>query len=215
MTVWFPSAMPQRYTKLKHLWSIWLWFSYPRPRDYQEIQAHHYRVFQACPLPWNRVSRPIWILWRTPECAKLLGRDSRTCPPGLLKKNVLSPSPIVFCLILTVTKPVTRKVLLAAMIDFVASVDYVDSIYSVNEIPSLQQYWCRRDRTAGVYPVIATIPYVDINIVSSRGWQLRSFIYGFDVSGRDLDDTNMRLLQKHTSYLVHTWVQANIVLSFC
>ncbi|RAH55297.1 terpenoid synthase [Aspergillus piperis CBS 112811] len=68
------------------------------------------------------------------------------------------------------------------------TVDCVDSIYSDDEIPSLQQYWCRRERTAGVYPVIATIP----------------FIYGFDISSRDLDDTGMRLLRKHTSYLVHT-----------
>ncbi|GLB09833.1 hypothetical protein AtubIFM57258_005761 [Aspergillus tubingensis] len=50
-----------------------------------------------------------------------------------------------------------------------------------------QQYWCRRERTAGVHPVIATIP----------------FVYGFDISGRDLDETNMRLLRKNTSYLVH------------
>ncbi|PYH75275.1 terpenoid synthase [Aspergillus vadensis CBS 113365] len=77
--------------------------------------------------------------------------------------------------------------LLAAMIDYAWSVDYVDSIYSEDTIPSLQQYWCRRERTAGVHPVIATIP----------------FIYGFDISGRDLDDTNMILLRKHTSYLVH------------
>ncbi|KAL3252182.1 hypothetical protein ABHI18_010227 [Aspergillus niger] len=82
----------------------------------------------------------------------------------------------------------TRQVLLAAMIDYVSSVDDVDSIYSDGETPSLQQYWRRRDRTAGVHVVIATIP----------------FVYGFDISGRDLNDTNMKLLRRHTSCLVHT-----------
>ncbi|KAI2964000.1 hypothetical protein CBS147323_6494 [Aspergillus niger] len=81
----------------------------------------------------------------------------------------------------------TRKVLLAAMIDYVSSVDGVDSIYSEGEIPSVQQYWRRRDRTAGVHPVIATIP----------------FIYDIDISTRDMDDTHMKLLRRHTSYLVH------------
>ncbi|GKZ61969.1 terpene cyclase [Aspergillus niger] len=73
------------------------------------------------------------------------------------------------------------------MIDYVSSVDEVDSIYSGGEVPSVQQYWCRRDRTAGVHPVIATIP----------------FIYDFDISTRDMDDTHMKLLRRHTSYLVH------------
>ncbi|GLA57814.1 hypothetical protein AtubIFM55763_003020 [Aspergillus tubingensis] len=74
----------------------------------------------------------------------------------------LGPLSNSFRRILTVTKSVTRKVLLAAMIDYVSSVDYVDSIYSDNKIPSLQQYWSRRDRTAGVHPVIATIPQNDM-----------------------------------------------------
>ncbi|GKZ30060.1 terpene cyclase [Aspergillus brasiliensis] len=81
-----------------------------------------------------------------------------------------------------------HQVQLAAMVDYVSSVDDVDSIYSDGTIPSIEQYWCRRDRTAGVHPVIATIP----------------FIYGFDISARDIDDMNMRLLRRHTSYLVHT-----------
>lgn len=85
------------------------------------------------------------------------------------QKERLDPLPNSFRRILTVTKSVTRKVLLAAMIDYVSSVDYVDSIYSDNKIPSLQQYWCRRDCTAGVHPVIATIPWVYLNIASSRG----------------------------------------------
>lgn len=68
-----------------------------------------------------------------------------------------------FCLILTIAEAVTRKILLAAMIDYMWSVDYVDSIYSDDKMPSLQQYWCRRERTAGVHPVIATIPYVYMN----------------------------------------------------
>ncbi|EHA19747.1 hypothetical protein ASPNIDRAFT_39174 [Aspergillus niger ATCC 1015] len=94
---------------------------------------------------------------------------------------------VCFRPILTVWNLVTRKVLLAAMIDYVSSVDGVDSIYSEGEIPSVQQYWRRRDRTAGVHPVIATIP----------------FIYDIDISTRDMDDTHMKLLRRHTSYLVH------------
>ncbi|CAK96928.1 terpenoid synthase [Aspergillus niger] len=82
---------------------------------------------------------------------------------------------------------IAEHVLLAAMIDYLSSVDGVDSIYSEGEIPSVQQYWRRRDRTAGVHPVIATIP----------------FIYDFDISARDMDDTHMKLLRRHTSYLVH------------
>ncbi|OQE06081.1 hypothetical protein PENVUL_c020G08306 [Penicillium vulpinum] len=81
----------------------------------------------------------------------------------------------------------TRKVLLEQMIFYVASVDTVDAICSGDTIPSLMQYWRRRERTAGVYPVMATIP----------------FIYGYDISKADLATDLMTLLWRHTSYLVH------------
>ncbi|OJK00807.1 hypothetical protein ASPACDRAFT_1855353 [Aspergillus aculeatus ATCC 16872] len=79
------------------------------------------------------------------------------------------------------------KVLLDQKLYYVESVDTVDTVYSGNHIPSLKQYLSRRERTAGVYPVIATIP----------------FIYGIDVSQQQLDGELMQLLWKHTSYLVH------------
>ena len=45
------------------------------------------------------------------------------------------------------------------MLDYVASVDSVDTICQEDQIPSLEVYWQRRERTAAVYPVIGTIPY--------------------------------------------------------
>ncbi|KAE8381259.1 isoprenoid synthase domain-containing protein [Aspergillus bertholletiae] len=82
----------------------------------------------------------------------------------------------------------TRAVLLKHMREYVASVDNVDSLYSNdNTIPSLEEYWERREHTAGVYPVIATIP----------------FVYGVDITEADAEDPQMKKLWKHTSYLVH------------
>lgn len=54
----------------------------------------------------------------------------------------------------------TLKVLLDQKLYYVESVDTVDTVYSENHVPSLKQYLSRRERTAGVYPVIATIPWV-------------------------------------------------------
>ncbi|EAW13942.1 terpene synthase family protein [Aspergillus clavatus NRRL 1] len=81
----------------------------------------------------------------------------------------------------------TCEVLLEKKLYYVSSVDTVDTICEGDQIPSLVEYWDRRERTAGVYPVIATIP----------------FIYGQDVSHAELATENMRLLWRHTSYLVH------------
>ncbi|KAL2864293.1 terpene synthase family protein [Aspergillus lucknowensis] len=81
----------------------------------------------------------------------------------------------------------TLQVLMEKKLLYVSSVDTVDVSFQGKCIPSLTQYWRRRDRTAGVYPVIATIP----------------FIYGLQVSWRGLNNSLMRLLWRHTSYLVH------------
>ncbi|RAH66566.1 terpene synthase family protein [Aspergillus aculeatinus CBS 121060] len=81
----------------------------------------------------------------------------------------------------------SKEVLLDQKLYYVESVDTVDTVYSENHVPSLKQYLSRRERTAGVYPVIATIP----------------FIYDIDVSQQQLDGESMQLLWKHTSYLVH------------
>ena len=52
----------------------------------------------------------------------------------------------------------TLEILLEKKLLYVSSVDTVDVSFERNQIPSLSQYWARRDRTAGVHPVIATIP---------------------------------------------------------
>jgi hypothetical protein len=44
------------------------------------------------------------------------------------------------------------------MLPYIASVDTIDSIFHEEKVPSLAEYWHRRDLTAGVYPVIATLP---------------------------------------------------------
>ncbi|KAJ5963615.1 terpenoid synthase [Penicillium vulpinum] len=90
------------------------------------------------------------------------------------------------------------------MIFYVASVDTVDAICSGDTIPSLMQYWRRRERTAGVYPVMATIPYVILDYPCIFvGLIIGSFIYGYDISKADLATDLMTLLWRHTSYLVH------------
>lgn len=48
-------------------------------------------------------------------------------------------------------------ILLQTMLPFVESVDTVDSIYAQDSVPTVAQYWQRRDLTAAVYPVIATL----------------------------------------------------------
>lgn len=50
-----------------------------------------------------------------------------------------------------------REIILQTMLPFVESVDTVDSIYVHDSVPTVAQYWQRRDLTAAVYPVIATL----------------------------------------------------------
>ncbi|KAI9376182.1 isoprenoid synthase domain-containing protein [Aspergillus egyptiacus] len=83
---------------------------------------------------------------------------------------------------------VTLELLLEKKLFYVSSVDTVDMPFRGNQVPLLTDYLKRRERTAGVYPVIATIP----------------FIYGVEVSRKQIgNDLLMRLLWRHTSYLVH------------
>ncbi|KAJ5185255.1 hypothetical protein N7491_006875 [Penicillium cf. griseofulvum] len=80
-----------------------------------------------------------------------------------------------------------REVLLRAMLPFIESVDTVDSIYVQDSVPSVAQYWERRDLTAAVYPVIATL----------------FFIHGVSIPATSLPDSDLARLWKHTSYIVH------------
>ncbi|EFR02125.1 hypothetical protein MGYG_05127 [Nannizzia gypsea CBS 118893] len=79
------------------------------------------------------------------------------------------------------------EVFLDKMLGYVASVDTVDSIFHKGMVPSLAEYWQRRDLTAGVYPVLATLP----------------FIYGIDISMEHLKNPAFAALLRQTSYVVH------------
>ncbi|KAL4764236.1 terpene synthase family protein [Aspergillus foveolatus] len=81
----------------------------------------------------------------------------------------------------------TLIILLEQIIFYVSSVDTVDMLFRGNHVPSLAEYWIRREQTAGVYPVIATIP----------------FIYGTDITHKIIDAELMQSLWRHTSFLVH------------
>lgn len=53
----------------------------------------------------------------------------------------------------------TREVLCDEMLRYVGSLNNVDSIFAVHEVPTVEQYWDRREATAAAYCVIATLPY--------------------------------------------------------
>ncbi|CAI7656491.1 unnamed protein product [Penicillium pancosmium] len=89
----------------------------------------------------------------------------------------------------------TREVLCDEMLRYVGSLNNVDSIFAVHEVPTIEQYWDRREATAAAYCVIATLP----------------FIYGVDIDKTDLEDQSLRDLWKHTSHFVHI---TNDMLSF-
>ena len=55
----------------------------------------------------------------------------------------------------------SRQVLCDEMLRYVGSLDNVNSIFENYETPSVEQYWERREATAAVHCVSATIPYVD------------------------------------------------------
>ncbi|KAF9893955.1 hypothetical protein FE257_008926 [Aspergillus nanangensis] len=80
------------------------------------------------------------------------------------------------------------ELLLEKKLFYISSVDTTDTLFYANQVPSLMQYWKRRECTAGVYSVIATIP----------------FIFDLHVDRNYIDSHHlMRLLWRHTSYLVH------------
>ncbi|KAL4929154.1 terpene synthase family protein [Aspergillus undulatus] len=81
----------------------------------------------------------------------------------------------------------TRELLCNSMVDYMSSVGAVNALFDGGKRPTLQQYWERRDRDAGVHPGIATIP----------------FVAGLDVNERDVSGRLMQELQKQTSYVVH------------
>ncbi|EFE40857.1 hypothetical protein TRV_04416 [Trichophyton verrucosum HKI 0517] len=80
-----------------------------------------------------------------------------------------------------------REVFLDKMLRYVASVDTIDSIFQEGKVPSLAEYWQRRNLTAGVYPVLATLP----------------FAYDIDISMEHLKDPAFAALWRQTSYVVH------------
>lgn len=54
----------------------------------------------------------------------------------------------------------TREVLCTEMLRYVQSLNNVDIIFKDNKLPSVEQYWERREATAAALCVVATIPYV-------------------------------------------------------
>lgn len=63
------------------------------------------------------------------------------------------------------------EIILQTLLPFVGSVDTVDSILKNDTVPTVAQYWERRDLTAAVYPVIATLLWV--KDLSWSIWRLR------------------------------------------
>ncbi|KAJ5948047.1 hypothetical protein N7466_001062 [Penicillium verhagenii] len=91
----------------------------------------------------------------------------------------------------------TREILCDEMLRYVGSLNNVDSMFDDYHVPSLEHYWARREATAAVYCVIATIP----------------FIYGLDVTREDVQDQSMRDLWRDTSYFVHVTRSTNDMFS--
>ncbi|KAJ5116960.1 hypothetical protein N7456_001308 [Penicillium angulare] len=81
----------------------------------------------------------------------------------------------------------TRRVLCDEMLRYVGSLDNVNSIFEDYETPTTEQYWERREATAAVHCVSATIP----------------FVYGIDVTQEEMKVQAMKDLWRHTSYFVH------------
>ncbi|KAL5340249.1 terpenoid synthase [Aspergillus crustosus] len=88
----------------------------------------------------------------------------------------------------------TREILSEAMLDYIQAVGDANALFDDGKTPSLEAYWERRDHAAGIYPGIATIP----------------FVYGVDITRSDVSNSDMKNLWKHTSYAVHI---ANDMLS--
>ncbi|KAL4938904.1 hypothetical protein BDV06DRAFT_225530 [Aspergillus oleicola] len=81
----------------------------------------------------------------------------------------------------------TRELLCKEMVDYMSSVGGVNALFDGGKRPTLEEYWERRDRDAGVYPGIATIP----------------FVAGIDVTAQDVGGRQMEETWKQASYVVH------------
>ncbi|KAL4958124.1 isoprenoid synthase domain-containing protein [Aspergillus filifer] len=81
----------------------------------------------------------------------------------------------------------TRELLCTEMVDYMSSVGAVNALFEHRKTPTVEDYWKRRDRDAGVYPGIATI----------------LFIAGIDVTAEDVSGSLMKEIWKQTSYIVH------------
>ncbi|KAL4962485.1 terpene synthase family protein [Aspergillus stella-maris] len=81
----------------------------------------------------------------------------------------------------------TRELLCTEMVDYMSSVGAVNALFEHGQTPTVEEYWKRRDRDAGVYPGIATIP----------------FVAGIDVTAEDVSGSLMKEMWKQTSYIVH------------
>jgi hypothetical protein len=51
-------------------------------------------------------------------------------------------------------------ILSKAMLEYMEAVGDANELFADGKLPSLEAYWARRDYAAGIYPGIATIPYV-------------------------------------------------------
>ncbi|KAL4877963.1 isoprenoid synthase domain-containing protein [Aspergillus karnatakaensis] len=88
----------------------------------------------------------------------------------------------------------TREILCDEMLNYMQAVGDSNELFDGGKPPSLEAYWKRRDCAAGIYPGIATIP----------------FVYGVDITRSDVSNPAMKKLWKHTSFAVHI---ANDMLS--
>ncbi|KAL4920040.1 terpenoid synthase [Aspergillus aurantiobrunneus] len=118
--------------------------------------------------------------------------DLSPYPPQL--QNALRSWEEVGTHIRSVCSKDTCTILSQAMLDYMSAVGDANALFENGRLPSLEDYWARRDYAAGVYPGIATIP----------------FIYGVAINFSDVSNLQMMQLWKCTSYVVHT---ANDMLS--
>jgi hypothetical protein len=99
-------------------------------------------------------------------------------------------------------------ILSKAMLEYMEAVGDANELFADGKLPSLEAYWARRDYAAGIYPGIATIPYVvplSRDYTPSRSNACTRFVYGIDITQADVSNIRMKELWKSTSYLVHMY----------
>lgn len=63
----------------------------------------------------------------------------------------------------------SREVLCDEMLRYVGSLNNVNSIFTVHEVPTIEEYWERREATAAAHCVIATLPYgIHLNLLGGQ-----------------------------------------------